>query len=280
MTSDSLESEVSTSSKADHIGGEDYFKSLYHGSHIGHQLPVAAKPNVVVVDVPELAADDDDLAPLQEILAREPEPDALSTEFDPEFLDEVGPALPKSFNLAAFVNKSETLQQLVQLGVDLSKCDKKKLVPPMLLQLNFEVDVKPRIQFLTSIGVPADRLGYLLTKNPFLLKEPLDDLQVRVNYLLSKKFSREAIARIASNAPFFLMFSTQRMDRRLGFFQKTFELTGDEVRHLVARLPKLPTFSLHTINMNTFAIKEEMGFSKEETKKLLLSFPKLFLTCE
>ncbi|CAN8027226.1 unnamed protein product [Ixodes persulcatus] len=264
--------------KASQIGGHDYFKSFYYGSHGASELqPTVAGQSPAVVDIPGDALDDD-LTPFQEQLASEPNPDALSTEVDPEFLDEVGPGLHRSFNLAAYVNQSETLQKFLQLGVDLSRFDRKPGVPQMILALDFEKDVEPVIRFLTSLGVEPDRLGYLFTKNPKILEQQLENLQVRVDYLLSKKFTKEQVGRIASNAPFFLMFSVRRMDRRLGYLQKTFELTGNEVRHVVARLPKLPTYSINLISDNTFAIKEEMGFSQEQTKQLLLNSPKLFLS--
>ncbi|KAM7292276.1 putative transcription termination factor, mTERF [Ixodes scapularis] len=235
---------------ASQIGGHDYFKSFYYGSHGASELqPTVAGQSPAVVDIPEDALDDD-LTPFQEQLASEPNPDALSTEVDPEFLDEVGPGLHRSFNLAAYVNQSETLQKFLQLGVDLSRFDRRPGVPQMILALDFEKDVKPVIRFLTSLGVEPDRLGYIFTKNPRILKEQLENLQVRVDYLLSKKFTKEQVGRIASNAPFFLMFSVRRMDRRLGYLQKTFELTGDEVRHVVARLPKLPTCSIYLISVS------------------------------
>lgn len=264
---------------ASQIGGLDYFKSFYYDSHGGSELqPGVPGQSSALVDVPESALDDD-LTPFQEQLESEPStPDALSTEVDPEFLDEVGPGLRRSFNLAAYVNQSETLQKLLQLGVELSRFDRRPRVPQMLVELDFEKDVEPVIHFLTSIGVEPDRLGYLFTKNPMILKEQVENLRVRVDYLLTKKFTQEQVGRIASNAPFFLMFSVRRMDRRLGYLQKTFELTGDEVRHVVARLPKLPTYSINLISDNTFAIKEEMGFTKEQTKELLLNCPKLFLS--
>ncbi|CAN7998924.1 unnamed protein product [Ixodes hexagonus] len=265
--------------EAPHIGGHDYFKSFYYDSHgVSELQPKVSGQNAAMIDVPEVALDDD-LTPFEEQLASEPKPDALSTEVDPEFLDEVGPGLRRSFNLAAYVNQSESLQKLVQLGVDLSRFDRRKGVPQMLVGLDFERDVEPVIRFLTSIGVDPDRLSYFFTKNPMILKEQVENLQVRVDYLLSKKFTPEHVARIASNAPFFLMFSVRRIDRRLGYLQKTFGLTGDEVRHVVARLPKLPTFSINLISGNTFAIKEEMGFDNEQTKQLLLNCPKLFLSC-
>lgn len=54
----------------------------------------------------------------------------------------VAPYFPQSFNFAAYVNKSPTLQEFVKLGVDLHKWEKKKGIPQFILKLDFERDVK------------------------------------------------------------------------------------------------------------------------------------------
>lgn len=72
-------------------------------------------------------------------------------------------------------------------------------------------------------------------------------------------------------------YSTQRIDRKLGFFQKHFSLTGDEVRQLTVQQPRIITYSIKHIKLNDFAIREEMGFSPEETKSILLKKPYVFM---
>lgn len=49
-------------------------------------------------------------------------------------------------------------------------------------------------------------------------------------YLQSKKFSKTDIAQMVRNAPFLLNFSVERLDNRLGFFQKELELNVKKVR--------------------------------------------------
>ena len=61
-------------------------------------------------------------------------------------------------------------------------------------------------RFLHDLGVPSDELGSFITRNPWIFKEDLDDLQVRVNYLQSKKFSAEMIARVVRRNPWWLSF--------------------------------------------------------------------------
>lgn len=187
------------------------------------------------------------------------------------------PHTKPAFNFAAYVNKSATLQKLVQLGVDLHKLEKRKGIPQFILGLDFERDMKEHLKFLAEIGVAPDQLGEYVTKNPLIFKEDLGDMEVRVNYLESKRFQPDQIARIVSKNPFWLMISTRRIDRRLGYFQKTFELQGDEVRLLTSKQPRVITYNLEHIRKNTFSIKEEMGFDQRELKQLLLSKPKLWM---
>ena len=67
------------------------------------------------------------------------------TDIHHEDISHIAPYFQPSFNFAAYVNKSESLQELVKLGVDLHKLEKKKDVPNFLLQLNFESDMKAHI---------------------------------------------------------------------------------------------------------------------------------------
>ncbi|KXJ74671.1 hypothetical protein RP20_CCG013164 [Aedes albopictus] len=199
----------------------------------------------------------------------EPLPDTQSVEMYPN----TRPA----FNFAAYVNKSETLQKLVHLGVDLHKLEKRKGIPQFLLQLDFERDMKQHLMFLAEVGVDSGQLGEFITRNPLIFKEDLGNMEVRINYLESKRFVPEQITRIVAKNPFWLMISTRRIDRRLGFFQKTFQLVGDEVRSLTAKQPRVITYNLEHIRKSTFSIKEEMGFDQLEMKALLLSKPKLWM---
>lgn len=52
----------------------------------------------------------------------------------------------------------------------------------------------------------------------------------RVAYLLSKNFSKADVAQMVRKAPFLLNFSVERLDNRLGFFQKELELSVKKVK--------------------------------------------------
>ena len=138
------------------------------------------------------------------------------------------PALPKkSFNLAAYVNDSVTLSNLVRLGVNLSKIEERYMsLAEQLLKLDFDHDVKPVLLLLHQCDVKECDIGECITRNPHVLCEPIDDMQVRINYLESKRFSKESIARIVSKEPRVLTNTTKQTDTQLGYLQKTFMLSG------------------------------------------------------
>lgn len=193
----------------------------------------------------------------------------------------VEPTIQPTFNFAAYVSKSETLQQFVKLGVNLSKIERRKGIPQFVLNLDFERDMQDHLLFLTKdLHLNPDILGWFLTKNPLIFKETLDNLRTRINYLESKRFSKNDIVSIIERNPFWLMFSTKRIDRRLGFFQREFHLSGNDVRTLTLASPKLITYNLTAVREVTFSVKEEMCLDVNETKQLLLQEPKIWLTCK
>lgn len=64
-------------------------------------------------------------------------------------------------------------------GVNMWKLEQRPNVGSMLLRLNFNTDVAPRLLFLKEIGVEDSRFGYIVTHNPFILTESLENLQAR-----------------------------------------------------------------------------------------------------
>ncbi|XP_071231228.1 transcription termination factor 3, mitochondrial isoform X3 [Salvelinus alpinus] len=182
---------------------------------------------------------------------------------------------PVSISLKDYVNESETLGKLVQLGVQLWKLEQRPNVSSMLLRLDFQTDVTPRLVFLKQLGVEDSRLGYLISHNPFILTESLENLQARVAYLRSKKFSAESVASMVSRAPYLLNFSVKRMDNRLGFYQQQLGLSAQKTRDVVARLPRLLCGSLEPVKENLKICKLEMGFRENELQHIVTVIPKV-----
>ncbi|XP_032666853.1 transcription termination factor 3, mitochondrial [Odontomachus brunneus] len=194
-----------------------------------------------------------------------------------EDLSDIGPPLTPTFSFAKYANKSHTIQELVKLGVELYKLESEEGMVQYILGLDFERDVKPYIMFLHDCGVPADHLGYFITKNPHIFKEDMDDLHTRIRYLRAHEFSINMIGTIICKNPRWLLHSTKDIDGRLGYFQNNFKLTGQQIRLFAVKGPKVVTYKmLHIIN-NTFSIKEEMEFDNIQIKKLLLKMPRLWV---
>lgn len=120
-------------------------------------------------------------------------------------LSDLTPHFPRTFNVAAYVNKSDTLQKLLSLNINLSKIEKKPHIFEKFLRLDFEKDMKNHILFLSDY-VQEEYFADFYTKNPMIFYEDIEDLKVRINYLLSKKFKHHEIQSIISRNPFWLMF--------------------------------------------------------------------------
>lgn len=190
------------------------------------------------------------------------------------------PMLRPAYNLAAYVQKSKTLQQLMKLGVNLDRLNEKR-AGQFIANLDFKRDIEPYVLLLTKdIVVPVEEIGEFFTKNPDIFKQSLDDIKVRINYLQLKQFTCKEIASIVSRNPIWLNFSTREIDDRLGFFQKDFQLKGSEVRALTVAYPKLITYNLNQIKDMSFSIREECCFEPEQVKEILLKCPRLWMLRE
>ncbi|VEN45867.1 unnamed protein product [Callosobruchus maculatus] len=188
----------------------------------------------------------------------------------------VYPYVKQGSVFASSINESDFLKELLKLGVNFYELERNLETIPFILGLRFE-DVKDHIIFLRELGLEKHIIGQIITKNPFIFKEDLENLNVRVNYLQYKKFTNNMILRILEKNPNWLSYSTQDIDNKLGFFQNNFNLSGDEVRFLTVRCPKLITYNPEKIKLNIFVLKEEMGLLQEEMKKVILKKPKIFM---
>ncbi|XP_061752706.1 transcription termination factor 3, mitochondrial [Nerophis ophidion] len=185
------------------------------------------------------------------------------------------PIPPTSTSLQDYVDHSETLTKLVQMGVPLWKLQQRPHVGSMLLRLDFHTQVAPRLLFLKETGVEDSLLGQVVSLNPFILTEDLDNLRARVHYLRSKKFPAGEVASMVSRAPYLLNFSVKRLDNRLGFYQQHLGLSAAHTRQILARLPKLLCGSLEPVKENLKVCELELGFKTKEIQHIVLVVPKV-----
>lgn len=184
-----------------------------------------------------------------------------------------------AYTLSPLIGMSATLRRLVDLGVDLAGLEEIPQVGNLLMQLDFQRDVLPRLQLLTRYAqLDAKNLSKYVTGNPWIFKQDMDLLNQRFTYLESKGFSQAAVARIVTAARYWLNLDIKVLDQRLGWLQSQFELDADELRLVVTKNPKLITLGTGHIELIQFSLLEEMGFARKELKVMLLKEPFLFST--
>lgn len=183
----------------------------------------------------------------------------------------------QSFNIAPFVRGSPTLSQLVALGVDVSRWEKDPELLRMVALLDFGRDVAPLVKWLLTVGFPVEQLAPLLTKNPYLMKEHIGNLQSRCQYLKWKRFSSREIKSILTGSPFWLSKSIEEIDGRLGYFQKRFCLSSPQLRQVCSRYPRLFLWCLKKVEVNRFTACEEFGLSNDEARSMLIAQPKAMM---
>jgi hypothetical protein len=84
-----------------------------------------------------------------------------------------------------------------------------------------------------------------------------------------------AIALILHRYPGYIGLSVDHVDKRLGFVQQEFNLKGYEVRHMLTSFPFLAKLHEMKLRLDTFAFVEEMGFTMEQLKQLILADPSI-----
>lgn len=195
---------------------------------------------------------------------------------DKTFLRELEPPLKKSFNLASFVNSSVTLQKLLSLGVSLFDIENTNSEAAILItKLDFEKDCLPRINFLVENGLKKENLGRFLSEYPLIFSEDLENLQIRINYLESRGFSRSMITKALNRSSHIISHKTKTTDFKLGQVQVEFNLTNAQLRSIVIAYPAIISLPKEQFIQVKFVLSEEFGFKQQEIVELILAQPKL-----
>uniref|UniRef100_A0A915BXN6 mTERF domain-containing protein 1, mitochondrial n=1 Tax=Parascaris univalens TaxID=6257 RepID=A0A915BXN6_PARUN len=183
-----------------------------------------------------------------------------------------------SRSLAQYVNHLPVLQNLVELGVDLLEVDtNNSRIGRHLVRLEWDRDVRPKLEWLQQLGLPNVEFGSYLSRNPFFLITDLSSMKVRVNYLRSKKFTKKQIVKIITEFRYWLNTDVRTMDARLGWIQNSFTLSGDEMRSLIVKEPRIVMFGIAPLQRLRNVFLEELQFTEAEVKQMLLEDPRLFL---
>nr|CDJ86151.1 Mitochodrial transcription termination factor-related domain containing protein [Haemonchus contortus] len=182
-----------------------------------------------------------------------------------------------SRTVVPFVNHSPLLQALADIGMNLFEVEQTTRAAKHILRLDMQKEVKPKLQWLLSLGFEVSDLGEYLTRNPFFLLQDLSDMQARVNYLTSMKFSNEDVCKIIKDFRYWLNVDVKTMDSRLGWIQQQFHLRGDEVRNLIRKEARVLMFGLGPLQRLVLLLNKELEFTPNEMKKILLTDPRVFM---
>uniref|UniRef100_A0A1I8A003 SOCS box domain-containing protein n=1 Tax=Steinernema glaseri TaxID=37863 RepID=A0A1I8A003_9BILA len=182
-------------------------------------------------------------------------------------------------SLAAYVNHLPTLQNLVDLGVNLLEVDTSTKLGRHLVRMDWDRDVMPKLQWLrNTVGIKPQEMGSYLTRNPFFLIQDLKDLQTRVNYLQTKTFHKKEITKICLENRYWLNTDVKTIDARLGWMQEQFHMRGKEVRALVVKEPRVIQYGLGPLQRITMLLNKELQFTPYQLKLMLMRDPRLWMT--
>ncbi|OTF76889.1 mTERF domain-containing protein 1, mitochondrial-like protein [Euroglyphus maynei] len=195
-----------------------------------------------------------------------------------EFLNEIRPSLKKSFNLAAYANVSDTLQQLVKLNVNLSTIEKDLKLASFIVRCDFEKDIQPLLMFLMDNGLNISQVGDVLTLNPYLftIHIQLEDLNTIISYFKFRKFTPQDITGFFINCPKVFSLKVHTIDQHLADLGHEYRLSANEIRHIVRNQTRIILMNNHQLKKCTFVFAEQMGFNSEEIKSLLVRNPRLW----
>lgn len=198
---------------------------------------------------------------------------------DDESVNEIEPLLPHfSFNLARYANDNQVIKNLVDLGVSVWKFDRDSEVSQLLLRLDWERDVEPYLDFLQNVGIEREVQAKIIGLNPRVLKEKLCDLESKRDYFITKLFQPTDLAPMFVESPLLLSMSVRQIDDKLGWLQKKFRLTGNEIRDLISRRSWLITKNRHQMELTHLGLRCECGFTGQEEKAILMRHPRVMLT--
>jgi len=187
--------------------------------------------------------------------------------------DEVVTEVPKK---SIWTAKNAGLRKFLS-DSDMQKISQKNQeIADQMLKSDFKRVILPRISFLLSLGLEKSEIGPVFCRHPPLAYNEINKMQGRVDYLRSKKFSDDSIAKIIKTAPGILRKSLRQIDKIMGSFQREFDLNGDEVREVVTKCPKLVLYDSFLIK-GVILTLQQLGFNDEERKQIMLTHPRLYI---
>ncbi|KAL7070069.1 hypothetical protein ACQ4LE_010957 [Meloidogyne hapla] len=185
-----------------------------------------------------------------------------------------------SHSIAQYANFSETIQLLVDMGVDLFESTRNDpRLGQSLVRLKWERDVKPKVYWLhKQIGFSPEDLANYLSRNPYFLFQKVKHLNAHLNYLNFRRFTHPQIRKIIFESRYWLNNSIERLDARLGWLNRQFFLSSKQLRLVVIKEPKIIAFGIGCISGIVRSLNLQCGFSQKDLRVMLIMDPRLFLS--
>ncbi|KAI3382201.1 hypothetical protein SNEBB_004781 [Seison nebaliae] len=182
-------------------------------------------------------------------------------------------------NIISYVDRSECLQNLLKLGIPIGKWNRKSNINNWILTIDWKKDVEPLLKYLISqLNFTVIDCGRLLSKNIHIVRIPIYLIQNRINFLLSYGLCKEEISNSFKSAPYLLNFEVERLENRLNFYERAFDLTREETCLVIGKHAKLLTSKINDVVTVRYTMKYLMELKEDVMKSILLESPNVYLS--
>eukprot|EP00850_Spirogloea_muscicola_P001022 SM000004S14892 [mRNA] locus=s4:32935:43984:- [translate_table: standard] len=144
---------------------------------------------------------------------------------------------------------------------------------PWIFNYDIEKDFRPTFKYLQSLGVPAERIGYMFRRHPSLMRNR-GNFEQKADFLMQLGLHGEGLAKVVSRAPQLLALSVEENLRPAVKFLNSLGLEGSDLVKVLQKRPQLLGFTERKLRAN-LAFLEELGLNELEMRKLVNKGPVL-----
>eukprot|EP00850_Spirogloea_muscicola_P001990 SM000007S20950 [mRNA] locus=s7:1099530:1110613:+ [translate_table: standard] len=144
---------------------------------------------------------------------------------------------------------------------------------PWIFNYDVEKDFRPTFKYLQSLGVPAERIGYMFRRHPSLMRNR-GNFEQKADFLMQLGLNGEGLAKVVSRAPQLLALSVEGNLRPAVKFLNSLGLEGSDLVKVLQKRPQLLGFTERKLRAN-LAFLEELGLNELKVRKLVNKGPVL-----
>ena len=169
---------------------------------------------------------------------------------------------------------TESIQYLRMLGIK----EVSKVVAdfPPILSLTVEDTLRPKVEYLMSIGVKQEDIGKVVTKHPQVLSFSIDNtMKQRIEYLKSIGVKHEDIGKVVTDLPQVLSYSIDdNMKQRIEYL-KSIGVKQEDIGKVVTKHPPILTLSVDDVMKQRVDYLSSIGFKQEDIGKIVTRYPQV-----